>query len=133
MMPALAQWVFHLMVFLAPPRQNDVVRLRELEIVALATAAAADTQADAASLTAIAYYESNFRVHAHGALGEAGAWQLMSPAPKSTKAQAVEALRRLHVQGWRGYTGEANAKRAPLAAHRQLAAAMLLASFADES
>jgi hypothetical protein len=135
-MSQLAQWVFLAMVTLMPPRQNDVPRLRELVIIAIVTADAAEAtplpgktpKETAAALTGIAVYESGFVIAAHGSRSEVSPWQILPPAPVHLRAQAGEAIRRLRIQGWAGYTGEANYATHPLADHRRAKAEWLLAN-----
>lgn len=129
-MSTLAVWVLSLILFLQPLAW----RYREQARIAEAIAAASEDEEDATALVAIGYWESGFSTKARGRAGELGVWQLMPPAPAELHAQAREALRRLHVQGWRGFTGEAGGRcpwtGCPLAQHRELTAAMLAAAFA---
>lgn len=136
-MPPLAVWVLRLMLFLLPPVQNNVPRLREYVIVAIVTADAAQatplpgrsSYETAATLTEIALLESGFVIRARGRDGEVGPWQLMPPAPARLREQAAEAIRRWRVQGAQGYTGERRCP-CPLAVNRELGGAMLAAAFA---
>ncbi len=126
-MSELAVIVFVWMVGLMPPRQNDVPRLREYEVLAIAIADAAEEDPSplwsASMLTAIARMESDFRVRAIGRGGERGAWQIMGDAPRGVREQAREALRRVNVS-WALcsslslFTGERCRPTHPYADHR---------------
>jgi hypothetical protein len=118
------------------PRQNDIHRLHELVAVAVVIAEEAPTAPEAADLIAIGKFESGFVIHAVGPLGEIGVWQLLGATrhertairEMTLRAQAHEALHRLHQQGWAGFTGEAGRRSHPLADHRRALAERVLAA-----
>jgi hypothetical protein len=137
MLSTLAVWTFGCMVFLMPPRQNDVARLKEFVILSIIIADASEatplpnrtSRETAAQLIQIAYLESGFSIHAVGKLGEQGPFQLLNHVPTTLRGQAKEAIRRWRVQGPAGYTGEAGQREHPLADHRRFGAALLAAAF----
>jgi hypothetical protein len=131
---SLARWILSIALLLAQPDPRNVPRLRELVIISIVIAEAAEETRDpygsASLLLAIAHFESGFVVHAVGRQGEQGPWQLMPPAPKRLRAQASEALRRWIVLGPCGFAGQP--PPCPLGRHRQLLAAMTRAAFAPD-
>jgi hypothetical protein len=132
---SLARWVLGIVLLLAHPDPRNVPRLRELVIISIVIADAAEETPDpygsASLLTAIAHFESGFAIHAVGRQGEQGPWQLMPPAPTKLRAQAFEALRRWRILTPCGFSGE-HPPHCPLASHRALLAAMTRAAFAPD-
>jgi hypothetical protein len=91
--------IISLMLYWAHPDYRNVARLNELSRIASATCEACnDDTHESVTLTSIASYESGFRIHALGRLGEIGPWQLRYLSSKtSLNRQAREALHRVHL------------------------------------
>jgi hypothetical protein len=98
----MSVWAMCMVIFLTAlhPDPRNVRRLYELSKVAWSIAKTDATEDEATLLSSIAIHESGVSLRAIGPLGERGAFQLLG-GPYTTR----EALRRLRVQGLRGYAG----------------------------
>jgi hypothetical protein len=101
-MSALWVYVFTFILTTYPPNLADSHRLFEMSAISWEIAHTDCAPEECLVLANIPRWESGYERRAVGKMGERGAWQIMPPA---SSYGAKEALRRLRVQGIRGYCG----------------------------